>query len=357
MTEGNWREHAAAKEWQKISTWQLSDEDRQELLTILAAQVPLAIWGEGLDTFKDYAPWSELPPGEMADAAYLLESIRGFPYQGKASYPESWLKIARSEAIAVAGEEGIVLIDEDGNPRDFYEIFIFFDRDGWPVELRKDIAEAIIQRRENNFLEVPYLDTDVPNMSEFYKAKAWAQKYPWRWVRKLSRMVRDRSFGINTRLDRALLLYKLCDTMEAEFEAGQVIDMAGFGFEAGRHYEALHWKQYEPAALKGIKLKETENLRAKNAGRKSAASRAARRLSLMAALELVAQRNQDFATNLSILLPIAVKEAASSDVKLWSQGAGQAEEYIGEIRRGEAGEELKARYRALFPEKPSKRSE
>jgi hypothetical protein len=54
------------------------------------------------------------------------------------------------------------------------------------------------------------------------------------------------------------------------------------------------------------------------------------------------------------LVQLALETAEESDPYLWRQGKGQVQEYLGEIRRGEAGDAMKARYFALFPAKPPK---
>lgn len=92
--------------------------------------------------------------------------------------------------------------------------------------------------------------------------------------------------------------------------------------------------------------------------KKSAQAREQRRIELMDAIDLVNERNPDVVK----LGPIAVSSLAlticlEKAPALWSQGKGQVQEYLGEIRRGEAGEVLKARYDALFPSKPPKRSD
>ena len=51
---------------------------------------------------------------------------------------------------------------------------------------------------------------------------------------------------------------------------------------------------------------------------------------------------------------IALREAIKKDASLWSQGKGQVQEYLGEIRRGEAGQDLQVRYVALLGRKPPK---
>jgi hypothetical protein len=77
----------------------------------------------------------------------------------------------------------------------------------------------------------------------------------------------------------------------------------------------------------------------------------------MDAMEKVCQRNPDIA-NLGEdpISELALREAIQKDDSLWSQGKGQVQEYLGEIRRGEAGPELQSRYAALFGSKPPKRS-
>ena len=95
----------------------------------------------------------------------------------------------------------------------------------------------------------------------------------------------------------------------------------------------------------------------KNAGKRgsenSSDARKKRILSLMEALETVAERNPDVLKMLGVkqLLALATGEAVKRAPQLWTQGQGQVEEYLGEIRRGEAGESLLKRYLSLFPRK------
>ncbi|RWR31515.1 hypothetical protein D2T29_10815 [Sinirhodobacter populi] len=94
----------------------------------------------------------------------------------------------------------------------------------------------------------------------------------------------------------------------------------------------------------------------KAAGEKSSIARCERRIALLSAMESVAERNPD-------VLPLGAKAIAGLGLarcveespSLWTQGQGQVDEYLGEIRRGEAGEDLKARFFAMFPLKPPKR--
>ena len=45
---------------------------------------------------------------------------------------------------------------------------------------------------------------------------------------------------------------------------------------------------------------------------------------------------------------LAAEDAAKDAPSVWAQGRGQVDEYLGEVRRGEAGEELQARYQRIF---------
>lgn len=100
--------------------------------------------------------------------------------------------------------------------------------------------------------------------------------------------------------------------------------------------------------------------RSKKAGhsgsKKSKQARTLRRAKIMDAMETICQRNPDI-VNLGEdpISKLALNEAIQKDASLWSQGRGQVREYLGEIRRGEAGPDLQRRYAALFVRKPPKR--
>lgn len=74
--------------------------------------------------------------------------------------------------------------------------------------------------------------------------------------------------------------------------------------------------------------------------------------SLMEAIEAVAKENQAFDQfSETDILRFALPKAKEKQPEVWAVGEGQADEYLGEIRRGEAGDELQKRYQALFPVK------
>ena len=106
----------------------------------------------------------------------------------------------------------------------------------------------------------------------------------------------------------------------------------------------------------GIEIEASNAIaRRRKAGAKgsesSSRSRKERRAKLMDALEKVAAENPAIAPLLGPkgLLTAALPAAKSADPALWSQGEGQAKDYLDEIRRGEAGRSLKERYHQLFP--------
>lgn len=109
----------------------------------------------------------------------------------------------------------------------------------------------------------------------------------------------------------------------------------------------------EAAAVKSFEMR-------KNAGaagsKKSAQARAARRCALMDAMEVVAKRSPDVVKlGSKVVADLSLSDCIDDSPALWSQGQGQIDDYLGEIRRGEAGQELQSRFRTLFPEKPPKR--
>ncbi|WP_131541762.1 hypothetical protein [Nioella sediminis] len=108
----------------------------------------------------------------------------------------------------------------------------------------------------------------------------------------------------------------------------------------------------EKEASKAIQMRQNAG---KAGSAQSSKSREARRSALVAAMEDVAARNPDIAKlGEAALTGLALNQSVKAEPKLWRQGKGQASEYVGEVRRGEAGGEMQARYRAIFGHKPPK---
>ncbi len=99
---------------------------------------------------------------------------------------------------------------------------------------------------------------------------------------------------------------------------------------------------------------ERVNEMRKNAGKRggahSNASRTRRRVALIEAMEATASANPDILKFLDekTLAEVAAKQAKERDPSLWRQGFGQVQEYLGEVRRGEAGDELRQRLMQLI---------
>ena len=132
--------------------------------------------------------------------------------------------------------------------------------------------------------------------------------------------------------------------------------ITGNDFAAG-----YYWRDME-VAVHGIEAEAAKVQRMRvNAGRQgskaSAKARNERRTSLLGAMETIASRNPDIGIlgERAVVL-LAVEECKRAKPSLWGQGSGQALEYLGEIRRGEAGDAMQARYDKLFPRKVPKRS-
>ncbi|MCD1620521.1 hypothetical protein K7H20_20885 [Salipiger manganoxidans] len=131
--------------------------------------------------------------------------------------------------------------------------------------------------------------------------------------------------------------------------------ITGNDFSAGYHWRDLEVLVHdvEREAKKAI---ETREKAGKGGSKASAKSRELRQLAIMAAIEDVVKRNPDIsALGESAIAQLAVAKATETDSKLWRQGKGQVLEYLGEIRRGEAGSDLQARYKAVFSTEPLKR--
>lgn len=102
----------------------------------------------------------------------------------------------------------------------------------------------------------------------------------------------------------------------------------------------------EAEASKAVSMRRKAGV---EGSKKSAQARERRRVNLMENIEIVAARNPDVVKfGLKILAPLALKLCVESEPGLWSQGRGQIDEYLGEIRRGEAGPEMLALFRAIF---------
>lgn len=123
-------------------------------------------------------------------------------------------------------------------------------------------------------------------------------------------------------------------------------------FAAGYFWRDLEVVYYgvETGAVKALEMRKRAGEKGKEASTKA---RLARIASLLNGMEKVASRNPDLcALGVKPLAALGFQEAERENPNLWAQGRGQTEEYLGEIRRGEAGKTFQSRFNALFPKKP-----
>lgn len=106
-----------------------------------------------------------------------------------------------------------------------------------------------------------------------------------------------------------------------------------------------------------MKLIETRKKAGKSGSEKSSQAREKRRASLFQKIEVLASRNPDMVKYLGPegLAKLASEECVRENSTLWGQGKGQVSEYLGEIRRGDAGPDLQKNYQAIFGTKPPRR--
>ncbi|MFV1592634.1 hypothetical protein VWZ88_08680 [Phaeobacter sp. JH20_36] len=127
--------------------------------------------------------------------------------------------------------------------------------------------------------------------------------------------------------------------------------ITGDEFKAGYLWRDLECitSGIELEALKAIEMRQKAG---KKGSQSSAKARNRRILSLLIGMEATARRNPDIIKlGITPLAELGLVGAIEADPKLWSQGRGQMEEYLGEMKRGEAGKDIQARYLALLPAK------
>lgn len=124
------------------------------------------------------------------------------------------------------------------------------------------------------------------------------------------------------------------------------------GYNTGRVFsEYMVKRSIEPHALVGKSFEAMKEKRSQASGAKSAGNRLERISSLVSCMETLASESPSITrVGPSALAKLAYEDAAKENPTLWSQGKGQVEEYLGEVRRGEVGAELRGRYNKIFPE-------
>lgn len=145
-------------------------------------------------------------------------------------------------------------------------------------------------------------------------------------------------------------LLEYSEDNHGEEAAALAADAFDVGYFLGRSYSEYSVKRFiEPHALVGRDFEALKEKRSKAAGMTSVIKRAGRIQSLLTHMESLVEGSPALRRlDPTVLAGMAYEDAAAQDDRLWAQGKGQIEEYLGLLRRGEAGAEMQARYLKIF---------
>lgn len=121
-----------------------------------------------------------------------------------------------------------------------------------------------------------------------------------------------------------------------------------------------YWRDMEVAAseaeliaAKSIEMRRKAGERGREASERA---RKTRKRQLVEAMEKLCRRNPDFALiGEGQVARLALRDMQAASPKLWSEGKGQIDQYLAEIRHDHDDMALKARLEAIFPTKPPRR--
>lgn len=132
--------------------------------------------------------------------------------------------------------------------------------------------------------------------------------------------------------------------------------ISGDDFSAGYFWKDLEFmaSEVEQTAIAAIEARKRAGISGSIISRQA---RSDRRVSLLAGIETLSDRNPDIVRLLQPddVAKMALEECVRMSPNLWTQGKGQITEYLAEIRRGEAGHEMQLRFEAVFGSKPPRR--
>lgn len=120
-----------------------------------------------------------------------------------------------------------------------------------------------------------------------------------------------------------------------------------------------YWRDLEVLANRveetAAQVIATRQKAGQSGSKKSAQAREKRRADLFERIAALVERNPDLArVGAESVARLACEECARDNESLWTQGRGQVSDYLGEIRRGEAGPDMQKRFQAIFGSKPPK---
>lgn len=246
-----------------------------------------------------------------------------------------WRKGGLFDMRWIVSTEELLSYDNLGH---FLEIVVHFglnDSHGERLLIEGDIADAFGEEYAADPTPPCYCSHCV---EQFGKGEVWRKMV----LAQLAQYVRERSEYLAT-------------AEEEGGEGGRAFAEMGFdlGYSMGRIYSEYQTRtNMEPHALSGREFERLKFKRAKSAGEKSASMRLQRMSHLLLHMEKLASENPALLRiGPNHLAKLACEDATAENPALWVQGGGQLEEYVGRIRRGEAGDDQRTRYFTLFPDK------
>ncbi|MGM0584943.1 MAG: hypothetical protein ACQEUZ_09870 [Pseudomonadota bacterium] len=237
----DWRAKARAGLSLEIRLWELSQDERAELVEMLRSVLPHKQRGDGLDAYCGPIPPREARTWAEWDAATTLEILER---RDAAENDFSSLEEAAHAAVSAFEKEGFTY-------EGWHETFLYWDGKDWD-QVRSDIGKAISNKSRDKFLEATDLDSGGDSKQWMESYHRWRNLYPWRSCEPLHLLFRRNEFEEFTAFWHALNILnwrEVIKSSELREEYDYSIDAA---VEIGRSYEALQKKIYEKFAISGL---------------------------------------------------------------------------------------------------------
>ena len=275
-----WREYAEAGQWWRICEDFVSREDREELLTLLAAKVPTRECGDGLKTFENFIHPSEAATAQEADAARLAHKLKQWEIsEAKTSVPTDLRPFTDPfiEPVQAAQEtfqrygfkyEGLA------------STFVYWHpaANRWK-QIRGERAKLVNERSEGlNPYDPDQFEWDQDRRKVLYQEWLhWRNRFPWRCCSTLQDLMKRNCLTPFTdiwyaceilRAYERTIFSKYTQPFSPPKPYGPLFSSAGQysyahlcdAYQAAQHigaaFEAMKNKPYERDAIRGIKVAE-----------------------------------------------------------------------------------------------------
>ncbi|MCK0104367.1 hypothetical protein [Pseudohalocynthiibacter sp. F2068] len=340
----NWREHAEAGRWHHIDHWKLQVEELRELLAILKDVVPKREFGDGLLKFEDFARGSDVDGSNVSVAAWLLRDAR------ERLYRLTRQKYHLSEVFRHELELSNDIFLREGFPKGIPDAVYWSET----FQIWRPLYGEIGYKLRERYLS-SYIITDEGVETYVHPGqhnKPWRNNLP---INQYSKIICEPYSLIwcairlcnHINFARGEILY-LSDGNNKRL--GRVVgayNLTALGMEIGRMAEMIRWKlQHEEKAIAGLEAERIKEAREKGAGKASAKKRLMRVEALLTCMEnLVSANPVAIRFGPDALADLAIEDAAAENPSLWSQGKGQKDYYLSEMK---TNSEFRNRYLAMF---------